>query len=240
MASTIRGPRGEPSGGWRPGIGHGVIMALVCLAGLPVASPPLPAAEPAVVDALAKGLDGWTIDGAGQAPTEPGAVPVWTFADGVVQCSGKGFGFLRFDKPLGDFRLELEYRFPKKGNSGIGIRTIPFTKNFDTRPSVAAYEIQLLSDAGSPPNKGCCGSLYRYVAPSANPSRPVGEWNSMRIECQGPRIRITHNGTEIIDFDQTTLAETAKKPLSGNVCLQNHGSAVEFRNIRITEIASPR
>jgi hypothetical protein len=240
MLSTFRAPGGGRPRGWRPGTDCGVVMTLVCLAGLAFASAALRAAEPAVIDALAQGIDGWTIDGAGQAPTEPGAMPVWTFADGVVRCTGKGFGFLRFDRPLEDFRLELEYRFPKKGNSGIGIRTIPFNGKLETRPSFAAYEVQLLSDAGSPPNKGCCGSLYRYVAPSANPSRPVGEWNSMRIECQGPRIRITHNGTEIIDFDQTTLADTAKKPLRGNVCLQNHGSAVEFRNIRITEILGSR
>ncbi len=215
-----------------------IIAGCGLAAGAAPGAAPLEAAEPVVVDALANGLEGWTIDGAGQASTGPGAAAVWTCEDGVVRCTGKGFGFLRFTRPLEDFRLELEYRFPKKGNSGIGIRTIPFTKNFDTRPSVAAYEIQLLSDAGSPPGKGSCGSLYQYVAPSANVSRPVGEWNSMQIECRGPRIRITHNGTDIIDFDQTTLKETAKKPLAGNVCLQNHGSVVEFRKVRITDITA--
>ena len=197
-----------------------------------------PAVDAATIDALQNGLQGWQVEGKGQAAAGPDAKPVWSCEDGVVRCAGKGFGFLRFDRQLQDFRLELDYRFPKKGNSGIGIRTIPFTEKFDTRPSVAAYEVQLLSDAGTAPGKGSCASLYGYVAPSANTSRPVGEWNSMVIECRGPRIRVIHNGTTVIDFDQTTLRETAKKSLSGSVCLQNHGSVVEFRKILVTDMSA--
>src|SRR5262249_14507327 len=109
----------------------------------------------------------------------------------------------------GDFAFHVEYRMtkPLKGtcNSGIGIRTVPFDpkRSKATRPSYAAYEIQLLDDAGKPPNKHGSGSLYRYVAPSANPVKPAPEWNTVDVECVGPRIRIWINGQKVIDADQS-------------------------------------
>ena len=60
----------------------------------------------------------------------------------------------------------------------------------------------------------------------------------MVVECRGPRIRIVHNGTDVIDFQQSTRKETVTKPLTGSISLQNHGSVVEFRNIRLTDLSS--
>jgi len=189
-------------------------------------------------DLLEHGLDGWVVEGTQDAEERGGRVRVWTIADGVVRCSGRGFGYLRHEQAVSDFRLELEYRFPKHGNSGIGIRTVPFTGPLETRPSQAAYEIQLLSDAGGKADRGSSCSLYGHEAPTRNTSRPVGEWNTVVVECRGPRITIEHNGTDVIDFDQSTRRDTAAKPLSGSVCLQNHGSVVEFRGIRLTDLSA--
>ena len=185
-------------------------------------------------DLLELGLNGWVIEGTHHAREDGREQPVWTVEDGLLRCSGHGFGYLRYREPVSDFRLQLEYRFPKHGNSGIGIRTVPFTGPLETRPSQAAYEIQLLSDAGKPADRGSCCSLYGHEAPMHNTSRAVGEWNALLVECVGPRIRIEHNGVEVIDFDQSSRKDTAKKPLTGSISLQNHGSVVEFRQLGIT------
>ncbi len=201
----------------------------------------LPTSTPAGgADLLERGLAGWVVEGTRERETQGLREPVWTYADGVVRCSGHGFGYLRHEQAVSDFRLELEYRFPKNGNSGIGIRTVPFTGPLATRPSQAAYEVQLLSDAGRKPDRGSCCSLYGHEAPTENTSRPVGEWNTVVVECRGPRITIEHNGTTVVDFDQSTRRDTAAKPLSGSISLQNHGSQVEFRDIRITDLSSER
>ena len=191
-------------------------------------------------DAFEQGLEGWVVEGTDAVEGSSHKVPVWTYESGVVRCSGHGFGYLRYREPVSDFRLELEYRFPKNGNSGIGIRTVPFTGPLETRPSQAAYEIQLLSDAGKTADRGSCCSLYGHEAPNRNTSRAVGEWNSIVVECIGPRVRLEHNGEKVIDFDQSTRKDTAKKPLSGSICLQNHGSVVEFRHVRLTRFQSSR
>ncbi len=163
--------------------------------------------------------------------------PVWSVQeDSVLHCRGKGFGFLRFDRKLCDFVLAGEIRLPAKGNSGVGIRTVPYRAVRQTRPSFAAYEVQLQDDGGKPADKHSSGSLYRYVAPTENPMKPAGEWNTFSIECVGPRIKIEINGRVVQDTDQTQIAEIKDKPLCGYVSLQNHGSTVDFRNVRLKTI----
>ena len=199
-----------------------------------------------------KNLDGWIVEG----PTkDKEGKPMWSVADGTIVCLGKGFGFLRYDKQqFGDFALRVEYRFapPSKtnprGNSGLGIRTIPFDPKQSTltRPSYASFEIQLLDDAGKPASDHGTASLYRYLGPTKNVVKPAPEWNTIEVECVGPRIKITMNGTQILDADQTTLpdlkgkpkgvAAPKDKPLRGYVCLQSHTGKVEFRKAQIREI----
>jgi hypothetical protein len=197
-----------------------------------------------------KSLDGWVVEGARTYKDGDRDAPIWVTRDGMISCMVPkgGFGFLRYSRQqFGDFRLRLEYRFAapadakaRRGNSGIGIRTVPFDpkKSKDSRPSFAAYEIQLLDDADRPASKHSTASLYRYVAPSEQAARPAPQWNTLEVECVGPRIRITLNGKKVIDVDQTKVAGLEKKPLKGYICLQNHGSRIDFRNIKIHEIPS--
>jgi hypothetical protein len=67
-------------------------------------------------------------------------------------------------------------------------------------------------------------------------AKPAPEWNTLEVECVGPRIRIKLNGKEVIDVDQTTIASIKDKPLKGYLCLQNHGSRVYFKNVRVREL----
>jgi hypothetical protein len=194
-----------------------------------------------------KTLDGWVVEGQKTYKDGDKDKPVWQAKDGMISVvtDKGGYGFLRYDKQkFGDFRLSLEYRFAKpdnpkrRGNSGVGIRTVPFDpkKSDKTRPSYAAYEVQLLDDADRPASKGSTASLYRHVAPSEQAAKAAPEWNKLIIQCVGPKIEITLNGKKVIDVDQSKIDEIKDKPLEGYVCLQNHGSRVDFRNVKVREI----
>ena len=81
---------------------------------------------------------------------------------------------------------------PKGANSGVGIRT-PLGK----WPSTDGMEIQILDD-NDPKYKDVKpntqnGSIYSFVAPKAHPAKPAGEWNSIRILCQGSNIQVWIN-----------------------------------------------
>jgi len=201
-----------------------------------------------------KDLDGWVVEGAQKLPD---GRPVWRVEEGKIVCTaGKNaYGFLRYSRQtFRDFVLRVEYRFlpptptNPRGNSGIGIRTPPYDpkRSEATRPSYAAYEIQLLDDAGRPPNSHGTGSLYRYLAPRTNPAKPAPEWNALEITCRGPRIRVALNGQIILDADQRDIPDISDKPkgvpapkdkpLEGYISLQSHTGTVEFRRVQIAEL----
>jgi hypothetical protein len=193
-----------------------------------------------------KNLDGWVVEGAGTFKRDGKTQNVWVARDGLLSCvvSQGSYGFLRYaKKPVADFRLSLDYRFHpvkgRQGNSGVGIRTVPFDpkKSGQTRPSAVAYEVQLLDDAGAKPSKHGTASLYKHVAPSEQAARPGPQWNTLVVECVGPRIKITLNGKKVVDVDQSAVKTMRNKPLKGYINLQNHGAPVDFRNIRLTEIS---
>src|SRR5262245_3492029 len=111
-----------------------------------------PAADPPLRPLFnGKDLDGWVVEGSTTYKDGDKTLPVWVARDGMVSCMVPrgGFGFLRYARQeFTDFHLHLEYRFapptggakPRRGNSGVGIRTVPFDpkRNPATRPSFAA------------------------------------------------------------------------------------------------------
>ena len=188
-----------------------------------------------------KDLADWVVEGQAKYKEKGGAEkPTWTVEEGMLVCAnGAGFGFIRYDKQkYGDFAMHLEYRMSKSCNSGVGIRTPPFTGDINTRPSHAAYEVQILDDFGKKPDKNSHASLYNYVAPTSNETKSINEWQVLDIECHGPKIKITLNGKVVQDVDQTTIPEIKDKPLSGYVSLQNHGHKIEFRSVRIKDFGA--
>jgi len=183
-------------------------------------------------------LTDWVVEGTKEfaakgAKKDDPKTPVWSVKDGVINCAGNGFGFLRYDREVSDFVYHVEFKMSKGCNSGIGIRHLKFNGKAETRPSFSGYEIQVLDDAGKQPTDHSTTSLYRYVAATKNAVKPAGEWNTIDIECRGPKIKITLNGEVVQDVDQSTIKEIKDKPLKGYVSVQNHGKAIEFKNLRL-------
>ena len=190
-----------------------------------------------------KDLSGWVIDGPKEYKDKADGnktKPLWLVEDKMIRTAGTAFGFLRYDRQFTDFVVHVEYRMVKGANSGIGIRTREFNakQSEATRPSFFSYEVQLLDDSDKKPDVHCTGALYRYVAPKLLANKPAPEWNIVEVECIGPKIRTSFNGTEVLNVDQSTIDAIKKKPLSGYVCLQSHSKQVEFRNVKIKEIKS--
>ena len=64
-----------------------------------------------------------------------------------------------------------------------------------------------------------------------NSEKPVGEWNSMTIECLDRSIKVWLNG----DYVNYGYDCTVNK---GHIALQAEGSEVEFRKVELTPITS--
>ncbi|HIJ66105.1 MAG TPA: DUF1080 domain-containing protein, partial [Candidatus Hydrogenedentes bacterium] len=70
--------------------------------------------------------------------------------------------------------------------------------------------------------------------------KPAGEWNAAEVLCDGPRIRTTMNGKQLYDIQTTDYTSRkddrlplAQRPMRGHIAIQDHGTEVWFRKVRI-------
>lgn len=203
-----------------------------------------PEPEPEVTDDWVNpaehGIAGWAVE----MSQRPGT---WTWRDGVIRCQPgpNEYGWLRLPVELDDFVLTVEWKVPRRGNTGIFLRakpvpwTIPPSEEGKLRvatlgldwPSRTGLELQAADDPGQA-SKYSSGSLYRHAAPAANPTHPAGEWNRYTVRCRGMRVEVWSNGEQVMDTQLDHYPTLRKPPLKGYIGLQNHGAPGEFRNIR--------
>jgi hypothetical protein len=173
-------------------------------------------------------LDGWEHNG------KPGS---FTVKDGVIVGDRTGKSQLAYwlstDREYGDFELRLQVKLGTDGNSGIFIRAPR-----QGRASRVGMEVQLLDDGSrtGQPGIGDTGAIYQVAAPKAYVSRPAGQWNDLRILCDGPRVQVTLNGQIINDVLMTDLPALKNRPRQGFIGLSAHTKPVQFRSIRLREI----
>jgi hypothetical protein len=89
------------------------------------------------------------------------------------------------------------------------------------------------------------GSIYGVVPAKRGHLKPVGEWNTQEIALNGRDVKITLNGTVIVDanLDEASNPKTLdgnphpglKNP-KGHIGFLGHGTKVEFRNIRLKDL----
>lgn len=140
--------------------------------------------------------------------------------------------YLWTEKPYADFVLDLEYKIPKGGNSGVFVRVRDLKS-----PVATGIEIQILDSHGKKEPLGAhdCGGVIGTVGPSKNMSKPAGQWNRMIVTCKKSLMQVKLNGQQIIDLklDQSAMKD---RPLTGYVGLQDHGQPIRFRNIRLKQL----
>lgn len=169
-----------------------------------------------------------------------GAEATWGVENGILYTDGEGGGWLATTREFADFEMELEFNTPPGGNSGVFLRA-PLGGN----PAFEGLEVQILDDyapeyADLKPWQ-FCGSVYALIPPAERVTRPAGEWQQMYIRYEGRDIEVRLNGTTIVDDTLDNYQENAAdhpgvKRASGHIGLQNHGSRLDFRHLRIREL----
>jgi hypothetical protein len=208
-------------------------LITVLIASLSVVASSTKADPPKGFTALFNGKDlsGWK---------STGDMKVWGAEDGVLFVNGGGGGWLMTEQEYGDFELRLEFKMPKKGNSGIGLRA-PLKGD----PAYQGMEIQLLDDenwTGLRPSQHT-GSIYDVVPAAKVVTRPHGQWNQMRIVANGRHVLIELNGVKLVDANLDDYKKhTERHPgllrKAGHIGLQSYNFRVEFRNIFIKPFGS--
>lgn len=163
----------------------------------------------------------------------------WVIEDGVFFRKSKGGSLIYTAESVpDDFELRFDWKVSPGCNSGVYYRP-------------GQVEYQVLDNAGSPYGENArqaAASLFFCMAPSKDATRPVGEWNSARVICQGTVIEHWLNGERVLSFDSADpkwkwyvdLLAIRGGDLSGRggrLSLQDHGQEVWFRNLRWRRIA---
>jgi sugar phosphate isomerase/epimerase len=167
----------------------------------------------------------------------------WAFdADGVLAPTPTGHGDIWTKERYGNFSLELDFKVPEKGNSGVFIRTGSIKNWINT-----AIEIQIHATTDGTKH-GQCGAVYDCLSPSKDATKKPGEWNHYVITCMDNKIYVNLNGQDIIDMDLDPWIEAKKNPRGtpnkfttaykdmprvGNLGFQYHGNPVWFKNLKI-------
>ena len=185
-----------------------------------------------------KTLEGW--DGVGGLAEE-----CWSVTEGILTCSGKKGPWLRSHAEYADFNLRLDYRLSNGGNSGVYVR-VPADGNHhrenETLPA-AGFEVQILDDT-APEHANLkdfqySASIYDFAGADPHVSRPLGEWNSLEINCLGQQITTWHNGAQVTNIRAEEFPLLALRSTRGFLGLQNHSTVVGLRHIRVGEPVNP-
>ena len=178
--------------------------------------------------------------------------PGWKVSDGVLArvsggAGGKGAGGgddIVTTEEFENFDLCLEWKIVAKGNSGV-------LYHVSEEPVTAwhyAPEVQILDNTAHPTRnpKQLAGACYDLYAPAKDATKPLGQWNHMRILVQGAHVEHWMNGEKIVeyalwsaDWNRSVAASKFKSHpkfgtfRKGPICLQDHSDRIEFRSIKI-------
>jgi len=197
-----------------------------------------------------KDLTGWTAD-VPEHDKNPNVSPSFVVRDGLLVSMGKPPGHLVTDASYSNYRLEVEYRFPKKaGNCGVLVHASKSRALYDMFPQ--SIEVQMQSGQAGDfwciqenievpdmekrrPRKegqvfgGGPKDARRILNLTDDSEKPLGEWNRMVIECPGREVKVWVNDTLVNHGSNATASE-------GRIALQAEGTEVEFRKVVLTKL----
>lgn len=170
----------------------------------------------------------------------------WSVEDGTLAFTpgGEGGDIITRDQ-FGDFELELEWKISPGGNSGIFYRgTEAYDNVWESAPEMQVLDNSRHVDGGDPLTSA--GAAYGLYPATTDASRPVGEWNRVRIVARGNHAEHWLNGQKVAEYEldspdwKERVAQSKFQTMPGygqarrgHIALQDHGDPVWYRNVRI-------
>ena len=159
-----------------------------------------------------------------------------------------GTGDIATREKFGDCKLHVEFRTPQpkesqtgqnRGNSGVYLQE--------------RYEIQILDSYGdTTPANNEAGAIYTQKAPDVNAARAPETWQNYDItyraarydaagnKVENARVTLVWNGRVVhndVAITGPTGGNIPEGPSTGAIRLQDHGNAVQYRDIWIEPLS---
>ena len=151
-----------------------------------------------------------------------------------------------------DFEIVFDFKVGPSGNSGVFYRVQEVS---DMGLWQVAPEYQVLDDEAYPespdwdPRTHRTGENYDLQAAESRLVYPVGEWNSGRVYVDGNHVEHWLNGQLVVEYDlyspewegwvaasKFSVEENFARAPSGSIGLQDHGTPVWYRNIKVRRL----
>ncbi len=167
--------------------------------------------------------------------------------NGNLVSMGKPEGHLITNASYENYKLEIEYRFAgAPGNCGVLVHASTPRALYKMFPK--SVEVQMMHEnagdfwciveditvpdmekrRGPKSEWGITeGKERRIINLTDGSEKPLGEWNSMTIECNKNTIKVWVNGTLVNEGTNCTVSK-------GQIALQAEGAEVEFRKVMLT------
>lgn len=158
-------------------------------------------------------MNEWHAEGANQ----------WTVKDGVLTSAKSGSNLIS-NKTFNDFKLHVEFKYPKGSNSGVYLR--------------GRYEVQIVDSKGIFPWNDQFSAIYGFLPPNVMAAKDPGEWQTYDITLVGRTVTVIANGKTVICGAVipgiTGGALDSKEGEAGPIFIQGDHGPIEYRNIIIT------
>lgn len=194
-------------------------------------------------------LTGWHVD-VPALDNNPDTINPFIVRNGMLVSLGTPGGHLITDSVYQNYRLEAEYRFADEpGNCGVLVHASTPRALYSMFPK--SLEVQMMYEnagdfwciveditvpdmeerRGPKAEWGITeGKKRRILNLTDGSENPVGEWNTMVIECVKDEIKVWVNG-DLVNYGYNCTAT------KGQIAVQAEGSEVEFRKLELTPIS---
>jgi len=174
----------------------------------------------------------------------------WIVEDGWLHGLGKGGGDILSDGQFEQFELQWEWKIAPSGNSGLKYFVL------ESRNAALGHEYQMIddnleADASHGSGKRVTAAFYDVLKPAIKPHpKAAGEINQSRVVVKADKVQHWLNGEKVLEYScgspalKSAVAESKFKNVPGfgervrgHILLQEHGSPVWFRNLKLRELS---
>jgi hypothetical protein len=149
-------------------------------------------------------------------------------AEHTLVCAGDGgHEWLRYDQELGDFVLQVDFRYTPRGpeerryNSGIGVRLSKYGELWiQAQAGLTGYLF------GANFTEGAIKSFNMSKDGKTAQLKPAGEWNHYEVRVQADRITLSINGQLVNELTGVGLRR-------GYIALEAEGYEIAFKNLKL-------
>ena len=208
-----------------------------------------------VADGWSLLFDGKTLNGWRDFQGTDSITAPWKAERGTLTSLGKGSdstGYIVTVKQYENFIATFDWKISEGGNSGFLYHVVERPQY--KVPYVTGPEYQLLDDVGFPdPIEEWQKAAADYAMYTCDPAKKVlneaGTWNNSKIVFDNGKVEHWLNGQKVLEFeawteDWFTRKESGKWDFapeyglarSGHFAVQDHGSRIWFKNMKIKEL----